>query len=226
VVALASPCVETAATRRRGLGWTGGAAAVLVVGLGLRLMLGGIGVGDRSAVVMVTLLTLGAWLAARLVGGPRSAFAVSLGLMALFDVAALPERGAPEYDGMEGWYRTDQVVSAQVAVPNAAAPSLTLLVQPVFAGAQPSFGLAADVNGVPLSWTCPFERDIQRLALPIPREALGSASSIDVRLHLTGSPSRETDYLILYTSSRRAGPLLSLASAPVPGEAVTRCSAQ
>ena len=42
----------------------------------------------------------------------------------------------------------------------------------------------------------------------------------------TGSPSRETDYLILYTSSRRGGPLLSLASAPVPGEAVTSCSAQ
>ena len=52
------------------------------------------------------------------------------------------------------------------------------------------------------------------------------ASSIDVRLHLTGSPSREADYLILYTSSRRGGPLLSLASARVPGEAVTSCSAQ
>jgi hypothetical protein len=226
VVAVASPSVATAAARRRGLGWTGGAAIVLVVGLGLRLALGGSGVGDRSAVVMATVLTVGAWLAARLVGGPRTAFLVSIGVMALHDIAALPERGAPEYDGMEGWYRIDQVVSAQLAVPNAATPSLTLLVQPVFTGAQPSFGLAADVNGVPLSWTCPFERDIQRLALPIPREALGGASSIDVRLHLTGSPSREADYLILYTSSRRGGPLLSLASAPVAGEAVTSCSAQ
>ena len=173
---------------------------------------------------MATLLTVGAWLAARLVGGPRAASAVSLGLMALFDIAGLPERGAPEYDGMEAWYRADQVVSDRVSVPNEGAPSLTLLVQPVFAAARPSFGLGAELNGLSVSWSCPFQREIQRLALPIPREALEGVSTLDVRLHLTGSPSREADYLILYTSSRGGGPLLSLSSGPAPGEGVSTCS--
>ena len=100
---------------------------MLIVGLGARLALGGTGAGDRSALVMATLLTLGAWLAARLIGGPRTAFLVSLGLVVLFDVAALPPRGVTEYDGVEAWYRTDQVVAAQLARPTTGAANLTLL---------------------------------------------------------------------------------------------------
>ena len=224
MVAVASPALETAAARRRGLGWTVGAAIVLVVGVGLRLTLGGTGVGDRSAVVMGALLIGGAWLAARLLGGARTAFVVSLGLMALFDVAALPQRDAPEYDGVEAWYRTDQVVSSQVAVSNASMPALTLLVQPFFAGPEPSFGLAGDVNGVALNWKCPLDRDIQRLVLPIPREAIEGASTIDVILHLTGSPTRESDYLALYTSSLRAGALISVDNLAASSQPATTCS--
>jgi hypothetical protein len=225
VVAVASPAVPTIVSRRRGLGWTGGAAAVLIVGLGARLLVGGSGVGDRSALVMATLLAVAAWLATRLIAGPRAAFLATLGLTALFDVAALPRRAATEYDGVEAWYRSDQVMAAHLARPTVSEANLTLLVQPVFGGAQPSFGLAGEVNGASLRWACPFARDIQRLALPLPREAaLDGAAGLDVRLHLTGSPTRETDYLLLYTSSQRGGPLISIESGTPSGDTVTTCS--
>ena len=225
MVAVASPAVAATTARRRGLGWTGASAAVLVVGLGLRLVLGGAGVGDRSAIVMATLLTVCAWLAARLVGGARTAFLVSFGLVALFGLAALPPRGAPVYDEVQAWYRTDQVVSARVAASSADASSLTLMARPVLAGAQPRFGLAGEVNGASLSWTCRFDRESRHLVLPIPREMLGgSGSTAEVRLHLTGSPTRESDYLILYTSSERGGPLITLDGEAASGETASICS--
>ena len=197
---------------------------MLIVGLGVRLALGGTGAGDRSALVMATLLTVTAWLAARLIGGPRTAFLVSLGLVVLFDVAALPPRGVTEYDGVEAWYRTDQVVAAQLARPTTGAANLTLLVQPVFGGTQPTFGLGAELNGVSLRWACPFTRDIERLALPLPPEALGSAPSLDIHVHLTGSPTRDSDYLLVYTSSRLGGPVISLQGSPAPEAPVTTCA--
>lgn len=214
--------------RRTGLGWSAAAAVTLVVGLGARLAIASVGVGDRSALVMASLLAIGAWLAARLLGGPRTAFLVTLGLMALFTVAALPPRNAPEYDDVEAVYRTDQlVVTAQLSVPSGMSQQpalLTLLAQPVFPAAQPTFGLAGEVNGTPLGWQCAFARGVQRLALPLPQRALSSASTLDVRLHLTGSPSRETDYLLVYTSSRRGGVLVSLEGAPNPDRTATLCS--
>jgi hypothetical protein len=226
VVAVASPSVAATAARRRRLGWAGASAAVLVVGLGLRLALGGAGLGDRSALVMATLLTVCAWLAARLVGGARTAFLVGLGLMAVLDLAALPPRGAPEYDEVQAWYRTDQVVSAQVVPSSTNASSLRVMAQPVFDAGQPRFGLAGEVNGVSVSWTCRFARESRHLVLPIPREALGgSGSSVDVRLHLTGSPTRESDYLILYLSSRRGGPLITLDGDAAADQTATTCSA-
>ena len=203
------------------------AAATLVVGLGSRLAIGSVGVGDRSALVMATLLTIGAWLAARLLGGPRTALVVTLGLMALFNVAALAPRNAPEYDDVEAAYRTDQVLTAQLPVPSGVPQPpamLTLLAEPKFPAAQPTFGLAGEVNGTPLGWQCAFARGIQRLALPLPQSALSSASTLDVRLHLTGSPSRETDYLLVYTSSRRGALQVSLESAPNPDRTSTFCS--
>ena len=197
---------------------------MLIVGLGARLVFGGTGAGDRSALVMATLLTLGAWLAARLIGGPRTAFLVSLGLLVLFDVAALPPRGVTEFDGVEAWYRTDQVVAAQLARPTTAAANLTLLVQPMFGGTQPTFGLGAEAIGVSRKWTCPCTRDIERLALPVPPQALGNASSLDIHVHLTGSPTRDSDYLLVYTSSRLGGPVISLQGSPAPEAPLTMCA--
>jgi hypothetical protein len=233
VVALASPAATHVAkpARRRGvIGWSVAAGAVLVVGLSLRLVLGGGGVGDRSAIVMAILLSGGAWLAARLLSTPRVAFLVMLGAVAALDLAALPARNAPEYDDREAFFRTDQVIAARVANPGPQAqPVLVLVVEPVFPadGAQPRFGLAGEVGSAgPLAWDCAFQRGLQYLALPLPAAAVAGSASVDVRLHLTGSPSRETDYLLVYASAPRGGFLTSLVEASNTGPGTTRCSSR
>jgi hypothetical protein len=72
VVAVASATTVRAAQRQRRLGWTAASVVVLLAGLGARLVLGGFGVGDLSAVIMTALLGCAAWLAARVLGGRRS----------------------------------------------------------------------------------------------------------------------------------------------------------
>src|SRR5262249_53488304 len=93
VVALASSPPQAASrSLRGGWGWTIAAGVVVLVGFGLRLVLGGGGVGDRSALVMMVLLGGAAWLAARLLGGPRAALIALAAVVLLVDVAALPPR--------------------------------------------------------------------------------------------------------------------------------------
>jgi hypothetical protein len=117
------------------------------------------------------------------------------------------------------------VLSAQLPVPGAADDTdITLLVQPVFSGAQARFGLAGDVNGTSLQWSCPFQHGIQRLALGVPSEVVRGQPTADVRLHLSGTPERESDYLVVYTSSRLGGFVISLDPAGSPSANVTRCS--
>jgi hypothetical protein len=209
-----------------GFGWTLGACAVLVVGLAVRVVLGGVGVGDRSAMVMAVLLSVGAWAAARLLGGPRAAFLVTLGVVALLDLAALPQRSPPAYDDLQAFYRTDQVLSTQIPAPDGiqGGAALTLLAQPTFAGAQPTFGLAGEVNGTQLSWSCAFGHGIQTLALPLPTGLVQPGQSADVQLHLSGAPSREADYLVAYASSKRGGFLLSLMPTSGLEASMTRCT--
>jgi hypothetical protein len=230
MVALASsPPRATTATARVNRAWTLAAVAVLVVGLGLRLALGGGGVGDRSAVVMSVLLVVAAWLAAWLLSGPRAALLVSLVLVALLDLGALPSRNAVPYDDLEAFYRTDQVLSAQPAVPRGADPAgvaITLQAQPYFAAAQPRFGLAGEVNGTPLQWTCTFPRGIQQIALPLPvgLASADPAGTADVRLHLTGAPDHTSEYLVVYASSRQGGFVISLEPIGALDASVTRCA--
>jgi hypothetical protein len=230
MVALASSAPRaTTETARVNRTWTLAAVAVLGVGLGLRLVLGGGGVGDRSAVLMSVLLVVAGWLAAWLLSGPRAALLVSLVLVALLDLGALPARNAAPYDDLEAFYRTDQVLSAQPAVPRGAdqaGVAITLLAQPYFATAQPRFGLAGEVNGTPLQWTCTFPRGIQQIALPLP-VGLASADSTgtaDVRLHLTGAPDHTSDYLVVYASSRQGGFVISLEPIDALDASVTRCA--
>lgn len=196
---------------------------MLLVGLALRLALGGGGVGDRSALVMATLLAVGAWLAARVLTTPRTAFLVMLGGIALLDLAALPARNALEYDYREAFFRTDQVISAQVPAGSSAVaqPMLMLLVEPVFPAGevQPRFGLAGEVGNATLAWDCTFQRGLQHAALPV-----ASAGPLDVRLHLTGSPTRETDYLLVYASAPRGGFLVSLVGAADIAPGTTVCT--
>jgi hypothetical protein len=201
---------------------------VLVVGLGLRLALGGGGVGDRSAVVMSVLLAVAGWLAAWLLAGPRVALVVTVLLVALLDIAALPARNAAEYDDLEAFYRTDQVLSAQLAEPvggDQGGLAITLLAQPFYAAAQPRFGLAGDVNGTSLQWTCALPRGIQHLALPLPPGVASDArGTFDVRLHLTGAPDHASDYLVVYSSSRQGGFVIALEPLASLDASVTRCT--
>jgi hypothetical protein len=200
---------------------------VLLVGLGLRVLIGGAGVGDRSAIVMTVLLGVGAWAAARLLSGPRAAFIVTVVLVALLDLAALPQRTPPPFDDLQAFYSTDQVLVIPVSVPpglDPAAAALTVLVQPTFAASQPQFGLAGTVNGAPATWSCAFQHGIQTIALPVPPGALASGATADAELHLTGSPSRESEYLVVYASSQRGGFVASLAPLASLDAGVTRCT--
>jgi hypothetical protein len=54
---------------------------------------------------------------------------------------------------------------------------------------------------------------MQRLALPLPPQVVGNVSSLDVRLRLTGTPSRETDYLVVYSASARGGFIVDVVGA-------------
>jgi hypothetical protein len=107
---------------------------------------------------------------------------------------------------------------------NQSAAVLTLLVEPVFSGTQPQFGLAGDVGGTSLTWDCAFRHGLQRLALPMPSAAVANPGTLDVRLHLSGSPSRETDYLLVYQSSARGGFLVSLVGRADLTAAETLCT--
>jgi hypothetical protein len=224
VVAIASRA-RVGVADSHGVGWTLGAFAVLGVGLAVRVLLGGTGVGDRSAMVMSVLLSIGAWAAARLLGGPRAALLVTLGVAALLDLAALPQRNPPAYDDLQALYRTDQLLSTHVAAPDGVQSGavLTLLAQPTFSGVQPQFGLAGDVNGTQLSWSCAFAHGVQTLALPLPTGLARPRESADVQLHLTGAPSRESDYLVVYASSQRGGFVLSLIPTSGLQDSMTRC---
>jgi hypothetical protein len=225
VVAVASPARAYTA-KTRGLGWTIGALAILPVGLGVRLVFGGGGVGDRSAMVMSALLCVGVWAAARVLGGPRVAFVAALALVALLDLAALPARNPPAYDDLQAFYRSDQVLSSRVPAPAGFGGDavLTVLAQPTFAGSQPRFGLGGAVNGTPLNWSCAFDRGIQTLALPLPAGLVRPGETADVQLHLSGSPSRESEYLAVYASSQRGGFLVSITPASTLGGNVTHCT--
>jgi len=219
VVAVASSGVQddVAATRSH-VGWVAATGIAIVVGVALRLAIGGSGVGDRSAAVMTVLLSLAACLATLLLSTPRAAFLVTLGLVALLDLAALPQRNMPEYDEREAFFSTDQVLTARLPV--VAGPAVvTLLAEPVFAGDAPKFGLAGDIGGTQLAWDCAFQRGIHQIALPLPPTVAGG----DVRLQLTGSPSRESDYLLVYASSRRAGFLISSVGAAELNQTATTC---
>ena len=239
MVALASRSgLNEADARRRGAAWnwTLASGTVLLLGIGLRLALHAGAVGDRSAAVMMLLLGLAAWAAGMVLATPRTAFVVTLGLVALLEVAALPARGVPEYDDRQAFYQTDQVLAAQVSASPLVAEkplALTLLVEPIFSQTQPQFGLAGDVGGAALTWDCGFRHGLQRLALPVPAAAVANAGpaaavanagALDVRLHLTGSPSRETDYLLVYASSARGGFLVSLVNTGDVGQDATTCS--
>jgi hypothetical protein len=192
---------------------------VLAAGLLVRLTLGGFDIPKLSGALLVALLWLGVWLVSLLLANARVAFWVGLASMLVLDLGALPPRAAVEFDDREVLYRTDQVVSVRVA-PAAGESTLLVVAEPVLEGTQARFGLAADVASTYVEWSCPLRRGIQRLALPLPPVGAGA---LDIRLKLTGAPSRDGDYLLIYASSAQHGLLVSTAGPASVGDDVTRC---
>jgi hypothetical protein len=218
----------------RSSGWTGWRSGRWLIGTAVVLIVGTIvplaaapRQGHVSAAVL-TLLLSGAAAAAALAGGsPRLAFLAATAAILVLDLGRLPVRPGPGYEEPEALWRTDQSITASVPVPPAARPELAVLARPVFAGAEPRFGLAASVGDASLSWNCRFQPGVQWLALPLDPAVVPASGSLDVQLRLTGAPSPEQDYLVVYRSARRDGFLVSLGgpdpSAPAP---VTTCAAR
>ena len=70
----------------------------------------------------------------------------------------------------------------------------------------------------------PVGQLILDLALPVPAAALTTPGQLEARLHLTGSPNREGEYLLVYASARRPGFLVSLVDAAEVEPSATRCA--
>ena len=224
VEAAGSAQTTSAQPRRPRTGWVLAAAGVLVLGVVVRLLLVPPSAGGLPAAIMLVLLSLGMWAAAWLVSSERVAFISVVVVVCVVNLAALPPRPGPEYDERFAFYRTDQPITASVSASGAPrTPVLTVLAEPVSQSAQPRFGLAGTVGGAALEWTCPFQAGLQRLALPLPAEIVPANGELDLNLHLTGSPSRETDYLLVYASVQRPGLLFGLVDsqpARVDGDAL------
>jgi hypothetical protein len=148
------------------------------------------------------------------------AFFVGLATMAVLDLSAVLPRTPVVFDDREALYRTDQSLAVRVAA-GAGDTLLVVLAEPVFEGDQPRFGLAGQVGGTAVDWSCALRRGKQQVALPLPAPAGGA---VDVQLRLTGTPSREGDYLLVYASSAQPGFLVWTASANALGNGATVCA--
>jgi hypothetical protein len=124
------------------------------------------------------------------------------------------------FDDREALYRTDQSLAVHVSA-GAGDTLLTVLAEPVFAGAEPRFGLAGQVGGTAVEWSCVWQRGRQLVALPLPAAATGG---FDVQLRLTGTPSREGDYLLVYASSAQPGLVILTTSPGALGGNATMCT--
>jgi hypothetical protein len=211
VVSLARPAAR---------GWLIGAAVVVVLGTLVRLIVAGTSVPRLSGTVLAVLLWLGVWLAMVLLTNPRVAFFVGLAAMAVVDVSAFPPRVSVSFDDREVLYRTDQSLAVHVSAV-VGDTLLTVLAEPVFAGAQPRFGLAGQVGGTAVEWSCTWRRGRQVVALPLPASATGG---FDVQLRLIGTPSRDGDYLLVYASSAQPGPVILTTSPSALKDDATMCA--
>ena len=206
------------ATRRLGNRWLVATAGALVLG-GLVPLAVQPGVGHLSAAVMSLLLGAGVAAVGLGLGSARGAFAATLSLMLLLDFGRLPPRAAPGYDEPLALWQTDQTIEATLSGDSAG--RILVFAEPVFAAPQAPFGLAALVNGQALAWHCPFQPGQQWLELPLQENA---TAPLDVRLGLSGTPTREHDYLVVYHSTRHDGYLVELTEDPSVPAPITACS--
>lgn len=218
MVALASrPAVYAGRSSRR---WALGACAIAVLGALPRLALAS-GPGGRSALVMSVLLAMGAGLVGWLLGSPRAALLATLGATLAFDLAALPPHAAPTYDDRQALYRTDQALTVQA---HGSGRLLPLVVEARFAADQPRWQLAGEVGTTSTIWDCRWQHGPQHIALSVPEGSTpGPQGSVEVRLHLLGAPSREGDYLLVYSSA--AEPSVPLVEPGAVGATTMVCAA-
>jgi hypothetical protein len=98
---------------------------------------------------------------------------------------------------------------------------LTLLVEPVVVGGAPAFGLAGQIGGGDVRWSCPFRSGQQLIALPLP----GAASeSLAAQFRLTGAPRRDGNYLLVYSSAAANGPIAAVVDASTLAASTIRCT--
>ncbi len=179
MVAVARPAF---ATRERPATWVIAAFVVLFAGTAVRLAVRPVDVAAVSAALLAALLWLGVWAGAVLLLSPRGAFLAALVTVLVLDFGALQPRMLVPFDDQQALYSADQVVT--LPAPGGTA---VVLVDAVFDGAQPTFGLAG--------YSCALRHGQQALALPM-RTNTGT-----VELRLAGAPNREREYLIVYTSA-------------------------
>lgn len=181
--------------------WLVGAAAVIVVGALPRLFAGG--AGERSAAVLSVLVAACVLGAAALVATHRLAFGITAVAVLLLNIAALAPRAPAPYDDRQALYRTDQSITLHAA---GSGTLLPLWVEARYGGAAPNFQLILD--GTPLR--CTWQRGVQRIGLPV-------RTAGDVRVQLGGSPARDGDFLIVYSSAAQVSiPLVDSTAGVTP----------
>lgn len=205
--------------------WIG--VALVALGPLARLQVGHGDVGSRSAALLMLMIGLAVWLAVNIAGHAHAATAAVGGLMVPLVLGGFPARADPPYDERVAVYDVNQTLAAQIP-PARPGSSLVVLVEPVYSGDQPRFSMAADLGTDRLSWACDLTRGRQRLVLPLTR---GIDDPQRIALRLDGSPRRDGDYLLVYQSARRGGPLVDVVApdaTPTPASdalPVTRCRA-
>jgi hypothetical protein len=180
------------------------------------------GIGHLSAAVMSLLLGGGVAAVGLGLGRPRAACAGTLGLMLLLDLGRLPPRPAPGYEEPQAlWQAGDQTIEASLTASGGPPTHLVLLADAVYPGERAPYGLAASVNGRDYVWQCPFQHGRQWLELPLDG---GAATTLDVKLGLSGAPDREANYVVVYRSATHEGWLLGLSEDPAVPAPTTTCS--
>ena len=175
------------APRRTGV-WLVAICAVLVLGAVPRVVIGG--TGDRSAALLALLLEVCVCAAVWLVASPRAAFVTALVAAVLLNVAAIRPRAEPPYDDRQALYKADQAITLNAGGTESVLP---VWVEAQYSGDQPRFSLL--VNGSAVS--CAWQHGIQRIGVPV-------TGGGEVRLSLAGTPARDGDYLIVYSSAQQA----------------------
>lgn len=179
--------------------------------------------GDAShASLAVLMLLVGEclWAAAFLLVGGRGALLIAVVGVAGLSAIQLPVPDRVPYRWRQALYRPDQAIQLHVPVDARhvpASPALRVLAEPHLVAAQPAFALETEMPLATTRWACPFAAGRQWLELPVPASAIAGKDELPVTLRLTGQPSREGDYLVVYARNESGDFLVELAESAATG---------